>query len=197
MAISEDTANACAEEAQEEDKPLSTEQGGNMDKIRDILFGAQMREYETRFVRLEESLLKESADLRDTAKRRFDALESYVKKEMEALQSRVKAERDERSDFVRRLSRDLSEASESLSKRIGDLDERTSQAHGQLRDEILQQSKDLNEEIRVKQEEISDLLEKRFQELRNVKTDRAALATLFHEVALRLKDEFKVVTAGA
>ena len=132
MAISEDTANACAEEAQEEDKPLSTEQGGNMDKIRDILFGAQMREYETRFARLEESLQKESADLRDTTKRRFDALESYVKKEMEALQSRVKAERDERSDSVRRLSRDLSEASESLSKRIGDLDERTSQADGNL-----------------------------------------------------------------
>ena len=34
--------------------------GGSVDKIRDILFGAQMRDYDRRFTRLEERLLKEA-----------------------------------------------------------------------------------------------------------------------------------------
>ena len=36
---------------------------GNVDKIRDILFGSQMRDYETRFARLEETLAKEISDM--------------------------------------------------------------------------------------------------------------------------------------
>ena len=38
---------------------------GNVEKIRDILFGAQMRDYEKRFIRLEERMFKEMKDLRD------------------------------------------------------------------------------------------------------------------------------------
>ena len=35
-------------------------EGANVDKIRDILFGSNMREYEKRFARLEERLTKSS-----------------------------------------------------------------------------------------------------------------------------------------
>ena len=59
-------------------------------KIRDILFGAQARDYERKFATLEEQLLKESADLRNDLKRRFDSLELYIKKEVEAITECVK-----------------------------------------------------------------------------------------------------------
>jgi hypothetical protein len=36
------------------------------------------------------------------------------------------------------------------------------------------------------------MLDKRVNELRDGKTDRAALATLFSEVALRLSDQFQI-----
>src|SRR5947209_6262346 len=39
---------------------------GNVDKIRDILFGTQMRDYDSRFARLEETLVKENAEIRET-----------------------------------------------------------------------------------------------------------------------------------
>jgi DNA anti-recombination protein RmuC len=166
--------------------------GGNVDKIRDILFGPQMRDYETRFARLEETLARESANLRDNTKKKFEALEAYIRSEMEALQTRIKSERDERSDSLRRLTSELRELNDSLSKRIGELDDQTSRAQGDLRNQILQQSKDLSDDMRAKQEEGALLVEKRFQELRNLKTDRAMLAGLLTEVALRLKDEFQV-----
>ena len=61
---------------------------GNVDKIRDILFGSQMRDYEARFARLEETLVKETMEIRETNRRRFDQLETYIKREFETVQSR-------------------------------------------------------------------------------------------------------------
>src|SRR3979409_1479285 len=77
--------------------------GGNIDKIREILFGIQMRDYEKRFARLEERLLKESGDLREEAKKRFDSLELYIKHEMEALTERLTAEQHARTESLEQL----------------------------------------------------------------------------------------------
>jgi hypothetical protein len=71
--------------------------GESLEKVRDILFGSQSREYEKRFARLEERLLKEAADLRADLKKRFDTLEIYIKKEVESLMTQMKAEREERT----------------------------------------------------------------------------------------------------
>lgn len=170
---------------------------GNVDKIREILFGAQMRDYETRFRRLEETLLRESAELRDSSRKRFDALETYLKHELEALQGRLKAEREERGESHRAAAREMKELGESLSKRLSDLDEQTYHAHRELRNGILEQSKQLSEEAARKHEEMLAHVERRFSELHRGKTDRAALAAMLNELALRLTDEFKVAGAEA
>jgi len=176
--------NAMEQVKLDEPKPRAAAEqagAGNVEKIRDILFGPQMRDYEHRFARLEETLMKESADLRESTRKRFDALETYIRKEFEALESRLKSERDERGNL-----------GDVLVKRIGELHDQTSAAQRDLRGAILEQSKDLREEMERRHLEISATLERRFQELRKDKTDRAALAALFNEVALRLSDEFHV-----
>lgn len=198
MSVIEDRPNSrpSAEQTRANDKvrALAADQSsaGNVDRIRDILFGTQMRDYETRFARLEETLLKESQELKESTRRRFETLEAYVKKELEALQGRLKAEREERSDSTKGLSRDLKDLNENLSRRLAELDERTSDGDRELRDQILTQAKSLAEEAQSRYEALTALLNRRHQELRESKTDRAALADLFTEVAMRLSDEFKV-----
>ena len=151
---------------------------GNVDKIRDILFGSQMRDYESRFARLEETLVKETAEIRETNRRRFDQLENYIRKEFETVQTRLKAERDERSDSADRQSRELRELSDSLSRRIRDLDDRETGVERDLRGDLLQQARELTEEIRARHDELTTILGTAASaELRDGKTDRAALAT--------------------
>ncbi len=169
--------------------------GGNIDKIRDILFGSNMRDYEQRFARLEEALKKESTDLRDTTRRQLESLEAFVHKELAALEGRLNVERDERSESHSRLANDLSVTSTSILKKIGEMENHEAQAKREIRNDLLQQSKELTDAIRNKGEEIVALLERRSQELQHAKTDRAALAGLFNEVALRLTDQFKVTGA--
>lgn len=165
---------------------------GNVDKIRDILFGTQMRDYESRFGRLEETLIKETMEIRETNRRRFEQLEAYMRKEFEAIQTRIKSERDERTDVSSQHSRELKDLGDSLSRRIRDLDDRGNTVERDLRNDLLQQARDLTDEIRARHDEIASLLEKRFHELSDGKTDRAALANLFNEVALRLSDQFRI-----
>ena len=77
-------------------------------------------------------------------------------------------------------------------KKIGEMENYEAQAKREIRNDLLQQSKELTDAIRNKGEELIALLERRAQELQHSKTDRAALAGLFNEVALRLTDQFKV-----
>jgi hypothetical protein len=165
---------------------------GNIDKIRDIIFGSNMRDYEQRFVRLEETLKKESLDIRDTTRRHLEALETFVHKELAAIEARLNTERDERAESHGRLSADLATHSSSLFKKIGEVENQEAQAKREIRNDLLQQSKELTDAIRAKGEELVALLERRAQELQHQKTDRTALASLFSEVSLRLTDQFKI-----
>ena len=57
------------------------EQGAaSVDKIRDILFGSQIKNYESRFVRLEETLARETAELKETMRRRFESVEGFFRR---------------------------------------------------------------------------------------------------------------------
>lgn len=167
-------------------------EGANVDKIRDILFGSNMREYEKRFARLEERLTKSSEALREDLKKRFDSLESYVRQEMESLNQRLKAEKSERSDSLKELTRETRDTSKTLEKKLSQLEDQLSSAQGDLRGRILEQSKTLSNEIQKSKQELEVSLEREATALRNDKTDRATLADLFTELALRLKGELEL-----
>lgn len=168
---------------------------GSLDKVRDILFGAQAREYEKRLVRLEERLVKESAEARAEMKKRFDALEAYIKSEVEALTARGQAEKSARTESLNALSGNLNTLTNNFAQKTSQLDEQLAKTQRELREQILSQSKNLSDEIQQKYEEISKALAREADELRNDKTDRSALAAMFTELAMRLKNEFNLPSA--
>ena len=166
--------------------------GGSVDKIREILFGIQMRDYEKRFVRLEERLLKEASDLRDETKQRFDSLEIYIKNELEALGERLTAEQNARADSLEQLSNGVKDTFRAVDKKTAQMDEQSAKNQRDLRQQALDQSKTLSDDMRQKHSELLAALEREASELRADKTDRSALAALFTEVAMRLSNDFKI-----
>jgi len=165
--------------------------GGNLEKIREILFGAQVHDFEKRFTRLEEKLLKETADSRAETKKRFDSMEAFIRKEIESLVERVKTEQGERSDAVKEIFRDLRDTAKTLEKKLVQLDEQTTKGQRELRQQILDQSKSLTDEIRNRVKESAAVLTRELKDLRSEKTDRSALAGLFTEAAMRLSGDMK------
>jgi hypothetical protein len=163
--------------------------GGNIDKIRDIIFGNQMRDYEKRFVRLEERLMKDSSELREEVKRRLEQIESHNRKELETLADRLKSEQDERAGADQELTREVRDLGKTSDKKISQLDEQAIKTARDLRQQLLDQGKQLSEEVRHKFDDLASTIEREATELRGDKTDRAALAGLFTEMALRLSNE--------
>jgi DNA repair exonuclease SbcCD ATPase subunit len=180
--------------AENEEKHVNGEvrEGQNVDKIRDILFGSQMRDYEKRFVRLEERVTKASEALRDDMKKRVDALESFVQAEMEALGQRMNKEKAERAEALKELTREARDSARSLEHKLSGLEEQLAGAQGDLRARILDQSKSLGAEIRKAQSELESALEREATILRHEKTDRETLGDLFSELGLRLRGELQL-----
>ena len=162
---------------------------GSVDKIRDIIFGNQMRDYETRFDRLEQHLLKEISAMRDEAGKHFDSLERYVNQELEALGSRLKNEQESRVEADKKLSAEIKEANRLLSKNVDRLDESQSSAARELRQQFLELNKNLSAEIRDKDQASTRALDQTARQLRADKVDRSALAEVLMEIALRMSDE--------
>jgi len=165
---------------------------GNVDQIRDIIFGSQMRDYESRFQGLEKRLMDELAASRKEVGNRVDALETYMHSEMDALNERLSVERSERENEDKEISDELKKTAKEILKKLSSLDESVAKQNRELRQQLLEQSKTLSSDIESTKTQLNQALTNATDELRNSKTDRAALADLLSEVALRLKDEFSL-----
>src|SRR4051812_25520471 len=120
---------------------------GNIDKIRDILFGVQMRESDRKFARIEERLVQEINEMREDSRRRLDSLEEYIKGEISSLADRLANEQNGRVDAVKGLTGELKELAHNLDKKTTQINEQTVKSESDLRQQILTQSKNLSDEI--------------------------------------------------
>jgi hypothetical protein len=169
-----------------------TDEAGKVDRIRDILFGPQMRDYDGRFQRLEENLAREANEIRADAQKRLEALERFIKGEVDSINSRAAAEHGERCNANDKLGRDLAETSRNLDTKVSNLSEQTAKNLGELRELLLEQSKVLSEEIKEKYDQMKAGLDHEAAQIRSAMTGREALAEMLSEVALRLKNEFRI-----
>ncbi len=172
------------------------DEGQNVDRIRDILFGSQMRDYDSRFQRVEERLSREAQELRADVQKRLEALEAFMKGEGESMSNRVKTEQWERAQAIERIGRELGDTARRLDEKLGGLDEQRSNEIRDLRHQLLEQSKALSNEIREKHDALKAGLDHEAQQIRGAMTGREALAEMLSEVSLRLKGDFRVPGAS-
>ena len=164
--------------------------GGNLEKVRDLLFGAQMRDMENHFARLEERLQKDLVELKDETRGRFESLEVFLRKEIESLTDQLRAEQEVRQQAVQTLTQELTETVKAFNQRTNQAEEHIVKAQRELRQHILDQSRSLRDEFWDRYRELSEATEHNVQELRAEKTDRATLAVLLTELAMRLGNEY-------
>lgn len=103
-----------------DDKPAGTQ---SLDKIRDILFGAQAQDYESRFAELEKRLIKEFSETRREFEDRLESLEDSMKKELETLKDLLNAEKKDRRELAKETSKRFADASRNLQKLDDELTE--------------------------------------------------------------------------
>jgi len=164
----------------------------SIEKVRDILFGSQTRRFEQRIASHEALFEQEIARLRSDSKRNLESLENYVKKEIGSLTDSLSAEQKIRTEAVESLAEKLNGTTRALEQKIEQFHQNISAIQSNLQEQILEQSKKLMGEISEKYEKISSVHEQALKELRKEKSDSLALANLFIEMGMRLKEEFEI-----
>ena len=162
---------------------------GSVDKIRDIIFGNQMRDYNKRFTNLEERILQEIRELRDETKNRLDTMQSYIQKEIDSLSNRLNAEQKLRTESLEKVTNEFKVETKSISESIERLTDQQSQDSRDLRQQLLEQSKSFSNEITKKHEESSTALDRSVQQLRADKVERSTFSELLMEMAVRMSDD--------
>ncbi len=170
-------------------KELVGGDAGNIGKVRELLFGAQTRDFDSRLNRLEERFARDTSALRSELNSRLDSLEEYVKSEFKAAAEGRKEERRQREQEDKLLGSELKRKSESLRKSIELTRDKQKESEAGLRDRLLQESKKLSADLQNKHLELSKRLEEEARSLSNAMTHRDTLGDLLTEVGLRLKDE--------
>jgi chromosome segregation ATPase len=170
-----------------------------VEKIRDLLFGNQMQDYDRRFSMLEERFLQRLREIESEAARNLSTLESSTKKQMESLESQLREEKDLRTDADREMERTQRDHNDTVEKRLRSISEQLSRLERDHADRLTQEVQSLREEIRRRNDDLQRTIEKMFAELSNVKTDRNLLAGLFVEIARCLNQEVgpKSITKSA
>ena len=167
-------------------EPPAEPQPESLDKVRDILFGGQMRAVEARLQGMEERLRQEDESIRSELGKQAESLDALIRSEVQVLTDRLAAERTRRTEELKSLSAEIKEAIRALEKRHVKLEQDGNMADAALRDQLLAQSTDAAAELARLGERLSAELDRSHQELRSTKTDRSTLAALLTDVAARL-----------
>lgn len=167
--------------------PAHDETGAaSLDKVRDILFGGQMRDLDRRFAKVEDRLAKETSALEEDLRKRLATLEGFARSETEALAQRIKDEYDARSEANSDLLRQMQDRYAEFEKKTGLINDQLARAQRELRQQILETHQRLADEIREKVDAVLARLRQEAEDLRTDKADRTTLAALFTEMAMRL-----------
>ena len=158
----------------------------SLDKVRDILFGGQMRAVEGRLQALEERLLHEQAQMRADLGKQLASVEAEARRELQSLADQAAADRVKRGEELKALGAELRDALRGLEKRHVKLEELGGAADAELRDSILEQSRAVSAQIDRLNQRITADLSREVAGLRHDKADVSALVGLFTDMAGRL-----------
>jgi chromosome segregation ATPase len=185
-----------SEATQKGDGPLPGGEVVGVDKIRDLLFGNQMQDYDRRFSKLEERFLQRFKDIESETARGLSAIELNARKQEESAASQFREEKDSRADADKEIERTLREQNQALEKRVRSMSDQLSQLERDTTNRLTQEVQALREEIKRKNEDMQEMVERMCSELSNVKTDRNLLAGLFVEVAKCLNQDMGTKGVG-
>ncbi|ANO52469.1 hypothetical protein [Woeseia oceani] len=171
------------------------EANANVDKIRDILFGGQMRDYEQRFTTLEKRLSQNIENVGKDLERRIERLDTFAKREIEKLSEQIKTERKDRIADSKQGSGELNEFSNQVESWFAEVEEKLTEEVKDIREAANEQNNELTALMRQTQEQLQASLDRQTGELSDSKVAREDLAALLTEVALRLNKDFKLPKA--
>ncbi len=159
-------------------------ESGNLEKVRDILFGQQSREIERRLTHSEERLRGDLEGMEREGAERITALEGFFKQELQALKERLTSEANARLELAERTARQADVDRTDAERKLSAQAQMTETSLAELREALLEQGKRFAGELKSLRENTQATLEREVTILKRDKLDRQTLARSLADLAL-------------
>lgn len=175
--------------ATDKQEKIIEDDANNVNKIRDILFGNQVRDFDNRFMQFEKSITADLDNLRQENKRQIESLQSFVESEFEVLSTRISGEEKSRIDELENLNGSLSKSVKQIDKKMADAGKTIDSQFRENNQKILKQSQDFNSELHSQIEQTRKRADDSKQELASGKVDKTILAEMLTSLALQMNTD--------
>ena len=163
---------------------------GNLDKIRDIIFGSKLREYENRFDSLESELSIVKQEIHNQIEQVKNAFSTELQATADSMEKKIRTisltlentqeDIGETKQKIERVNRKIATTKEGLDEII---DKQTNS----LRVDLSQTRERLQNDVMNLKSQIFEELEKRFSLLKDGKVSQDDLAEIMFEIGMRMK----------
>ena len=173
----------------------------SMNQVRDLLFGTQLRDIETRFQRQEARFQREVNDAKEALKARLDSLENFMRSETASLVHRINTETAERDAALKTEQKDRIEALNTLAgniiaaektfeRRVAALSGTLDNAEQEIRKLMQAETNNLNNKIDEKYAAALNVISETASHIRQDMVYRSTFSNMFTEMAVKLGNQW-------
>lgn len=160
---------------------------GNIDQIRDIIFGPQLREYDNRFEKIESDISLLQQEMRD----RIDQVKTVVSTELrstfDSLEKKIRSISLSYQEEISDLRQQVDRVNKKFTNAVEALDQNLDSQSNSIRKELTEGRSKLQEDVRTLRIQVFEELERRLSSMRDAKVSKDDVAEILFELGMRLK----------
>lgn len=167
------------------------EADANVDKIRDILFGGHMRDYDERFATLEKRLTDSIEQSSRNIEKQLERLDARTRKEFDKLAEQLKAEKADRVAGDKDAAAESNQLANQVEGWFAEVEDQLASEAKDIRQTLKQQGSEMTGLLRKLETQLQKDLARETDELSSLTVSRSDLAALLTDVATRISKKSK------
>ena len=160
---------------------------GDIEKVRDILFGKYVASFEQRFAELESRLEADVDQLKDKLIDKMGNMDKAVNESLARLDTQIVQEKSARDTELLNLQNNLRDAEAALQLAITSMEDQANQDLATVRSSLEESLQDLTDRALATQSELTARIDQQKEDLQHDKVGRQSLALMLDEVAIKLR----------
>lgn len=160
---------------------------GNIDQIRDIIFGTQIREYNERLERLESAITRMQQDTRDRIDQIKAQHDADIKTAIELLDKRLKSVQTAHQAECLEVRQQTERLNQKFSSTIQSLDEAIDRQLHAMQTDLGDTKREWQQEVNTLKDLVLAELDQRWSQMWETKVSKENIAETLFELGMRLK----------
>jgi len=160
---------------------------GNVDQIREILFGSQSRDLDERFHKIESSLKSIQDEMRSKIEQNQNDFDERINSELEAVSKKIKNVVSSQQDEFADVRDSVLKQEKRINGSLVTLEDELNSKREQLQRQQIEMRNTIRTQMDSLQDELLAVLDKKFTEIGEAKLSRDDAAEILMEAAMAMK----------